>query len=220
MKSRIATSLFRPGSLLRTALFLLAATAGRSAHATGPELPVTVVRGGAGAAPLSFSVAANPRDVVEVSAVSTVESRGGTHLRGDVAPRTLIMPAANVSAQAMVAGPRTAVESLGPGVYAHNVEVTAKLRHPDANGKPLAIRSTEYFKVVNGRVSAISSEEYTAAVQPTHPVKLPGGQVVAEHDGAESDAPARPHAPGATPIGPDADAPPKTPPVLRTGRRK
>lgn len=159
-----------------------------SAYATGPDHPVKIVKASKSAfrnaGDLDFSIVADPGEVLEVGATAqVVDSKGTRHLRDDIPRRELAAPPTNVSVQSTIPGTRAAVERLVDGVYARRVEATATLRGAGPGDKPLTVQSTDYFKIAGGKVTTISSEEYTATVQPIETLRLSDGKVLMNHKG-------------------------------------
>ncbi|MCY1013531.1 hypothetical protein OV079_49995 [Nannocystis pusilla] len=87
-----------------------------------------------------------------------------------------------------IPGTRPAIKNLEPGVYAHTVEATARIRGEDPAGKPLMVRDTRYFEISAGKLRIISSAEYTDAVERRDPGEMKQGQVASDSTVA---APAR-----------------------------
>lgn len=184
-------------STLRNSIgqFVLAAIVGvtfgsATALAIGPQQPVKIERTSPpeakGAALLNFAVVADPGEVAEVKATSVVESRGERLLQDEIPTQHL--SAEEEEPYVRIPGTRPAIKNLEPGVYAHTVEATARIRGEDPAGKPLMVRDTRYFEISAGKLRIISSAEYTDAVERRDPGEMKQGQVASEFDGGGAGA--------------------------------
>jgi hypothetical protein len=209
---------------LTSVLIVVGALTAASVFATSPQLPVQVVRasraGALSAAALHYEVSANPSAVRDVQVESAVQSNGTIVLKRSLRSSQFAVPTAAMTAQEVVPEPQFAITQLDPGVYAHVIDVNVRLRGESDATKPLAIREIEYFRVANGNVSFITSEEYTATVQPSDEVVQADGSVQRVFRGAVVDMGiSRSNVLGTTPVAASADAP-RAPLMPRSGRRQ
>lgn len=189
--------------------------------ATGPNLPVRVVRpqSAVPGAFLDFELAVDPGEVLEMSARSTIESKGIKHSQATVPTTPFAQPLSVGSFQAKVPGPRSIVAGLANGVYVQNVDVSIKMRAAGAAAKTLEVRETKYFRKTNSGVIEISSEEYTLAVHPLEQIPGPKGVTVWAHRGSGGRLSAKEAAAATISAGLSADVLLPTPPSPAGGKR-
>jgi hypothetical protein len=152
--------------------------------ASGPDLPVKLVKSGAAA--LQMTVIADPAQVAEVGGETVLALKGDVLVRSEIAQQPLSLRQGVTGAGETMRTPRIAFEQMVPGVYAYTVRIEAKMR--GGGSKPFAISETSYLKVENGLVEVISAEQYTDAVESTVATTASDGSTVVERAGGGRDA--------------------------------
>jgi hypothetical protein len=153
---------------------LLALALPMLASAETPTPPIKIVPPASPNA-ADFDISVDSSRVAQVAGQVKVEGAGREVAREQLAARDISAVVGAASNESRLAGPSRRAAALPDGVYARVIEVTARLRNAGPNaGKPLTIVETQYFRVENGVTRAITSEEYTDAVQPAVPSVVPG----------------------------------------------
>lgn len=160
------------------------------AAARPPQSPVSIAcktqPGAARTARLQCEVAADPAEISELYVTSSIQASEPIQ-QAQTVLRRLNVPAVAMSAVESLPSKQLFVDKLAPGVYAHVINIEAKLRK--LPGEPLLTdRYVEYFKIADGQLTMISSAEFTDGVVPKEQYVRPDGSVSIEYRGAAVDA--------------------------------